>query len=304
MANDLFTFKFQIVAAKILSLNFLLFLILLPLPIAIMAGFAKRSDKTVLILISLIASMPAIIIAMALFPNMQTLWIPIAACIVSIPLAIETSFIKYSELKSWVTMRTMLAAMGRTIMLISIGLIVLSAVIILPNQEQYVDKFEDFIEDFTSNFTGDKTQNNISGQAAKQVIEAQKELVNQVLETPSFVKLKEKDDIDVMAFVLQAEATKSFINGPEYRAEMERRFQDATRTVIQEMDIIGTMKKEFPLFQTFEDLLWIMQALTIIAFFSMAATIICKPAAIVYGMITESIFYLFEKPQTKPEKKA
>jgi len=301
--NDLFTFKIGIVAEKVLSLNTALFFFLLPLPAAIMASLAGREDKATLMILSMVSSLLALITAMAAFPGVQGFWILGIFYIIAVPLVIETCFMKKEEFKKWVPQRVPISGMRRAIMVLSIGFVALSALTIMPQQEQYVEKFEDFIADFASLATGEMSKDTIPEEATSLLVNSQIATVNQLLDNAAFEKLREKQDTDVMAFVLLADNAKKYLESDEYRALIEQQFTKTTSNVVNRLDVIGLIKKQFPLFELLETYLWLFHALTVVGIFSLAAGIICKPMAAVYGTIAE-LAVPKERPQEGWERQA
>ena len=303
-ANDFFTFKIDIVAEKLMNLNTALFFFALPLPIVAMAAFAKRCDKASLMIFSFISSLLGLLIAMFIFPNLQGLLLLALFYLVSIPLVIEVAVTKKTELKKWVAPRTMLSSMGKTITLLSIGFVVLSALTILPIQDEYIGKFEGMIEGFAAELTTGNSQSTISSEATDLFVNSQIATVDTILENPVFEKLRQKQDLDVMAFVLLADQAKDSLNSDEYRQQVEEKFRQSSSSIAQNIDIMEMIKKQFPWFELLERYLWLFHALAIIGIFSLIANIICKPMAAVYGSIAETAAktLLPEKPKAGTQK--
>jgi len=297
VANDFVTFKFEIVAAKVLSIETLVFLLALPLPIAITTAFAKRMEKAKLALASIAPTIIATGLALLAFPGLQELWAIAIFYIISLPLAIETAFAKYSELKKWIGLRTALATTGKMVSLLSIGIFVFTAITIMPQQEQYIEKFEDFVLDIAQGFTTGRPQQAISSEAVDLMVNTQSATVDSILDNPLFAKLREKTDPDVVAFVAASDLVKEQVRGPEFRAQIEQNIGQASGNAIREIDILNVLKKEFPFFEMVESLLWALHGLAIAGMFSLAAGIICKPMSVAYVLVSEKILSTFDKSQ-------
>lgn len=301
--NDLFTFKIDIVAEKLMNLNTVLFFFALPLPIVAMASFSKRMDKATLMIFSTISSLLGVLVAMFIFPNLQGLLIIMLAYLASVPLAIESAFMKKAELKSWIVPRTMLASMGKTVMVLSIGFFVLSAVTMIPEQEQYMEKFEGLIQEFAGEITSQNSQDTITEEATDMFVESQIATVDLILNNQIYSKLKEKQDPDVMAFVILADGAKDQLRSEEYRQEIESRFGQVSGNVVDKIDVMSIIKKQFPFFDLVEKYLWLFHAFAIIGIFSLLANIICKPMAAVYGIILEFGISAFEPKENEKWQK-
>jgi hypothetical protein len=301
-ANDLFTFKLHIILGKALTTNMLLFLLTFSLPIALMAAFAKRMEKANLIIFSIFPSILALIIAMAVFQQLQSLWIIAVFYLVAVPLVIENASVKYLELKRRITARTMWSATGRAIALISIGLIALSALTIIPGHEQYLERFEEFFMDFAHGITSGQNQETISSGAADIFIAAQVKTLDQVVEDPSFEKLRGKTDPDVIEFVATADIIADYFKSPEYAQEIEETFREGTSSIVEEIDIMEMIKEYFPFIQLLESIMplgiWLglMHAIALAGLFSFAGFLFCKTTAVAYGLAADQTLKRLDRP--------
>jgi hypothetical protein len=296
--NDLFTFKFQILLEKIISINFALFIITFPLPSALLAAFAKKMQKTSLMIAALLATAIALIIAMIAFERMQGFWLLGIFYIIAVPLQIETAFIKYGELKKFVTMRTMLSAAGRCTTLIAIGLVVLSAVTLLPQQEQYVERFEEtFFENIFTGFTTGETQQQLSSSVADIIIESQQKTIESMITNPLFEKLRGKTDQDVIAFVTAADAVKEQIASQEYRQQVAAQVAAGGSTATKNVNIMQVLRERLPFITTLEKFMWLIHGSALASVFLFIASIAIKPLAAAYGLIAEKALSLAAKAE-------
>ncbi len=293
--NDFFTFQMDIVAGKLLTINTLLFFITLPIPITVMAIFAKRMDKANLMIVSLISTLLAVGAAMILFKNLQDMWILGVFYIISLPFAIETAFVKYSELEHWISLRTSMSSASRMIIILSLGLFVLSAITIFPNQDAYIDKFESFIEDFALSATSEGNMSAVPDSATDVMVVTQLATIDSIMGNQVFENLRRKEDPEVLAFVVVADTARDYLQSPEYRASIEKQIREASTTVVEEIDIIKIMKEEFPLFETMEEFLWLTHAIGLLGIFSFIASMISKPTAAGVGAVGEAIFSFTEE---------
>lgn len=293
-ANDFFTLKLHIVLQKILTLNTLAFFIFFTLPIALIAVFAKRTEKISLIIAAETASLLALIIAFALFSTMQGLWAIAILYLVAIPLAIETATVQYGELTKWVAMRIGLSAAGRTTTFVSIGLVVFCILTVMPEQGLYVQKFETFVTDFAQGITSGNSNQSISSGMADLTVQSQITTVDTFMQNPTFTKLREKTDPDVIAFVAVSDATEDYIKSPEYKQKITEQFSESSSEAIQQMDIMELLKEQFPFIAIMEQFIWAIYAIAIVGVFSLAAAVICKPMAMLFAIIGEKIISLAE----------
>ncbi|MBN2067170.1 MAG: hypothetical protein JW744_01740 [Candidatus Diapherotrites archaeon] len=295
--NDLFTFQVHMLAEKVLTVSFALFLITLPLTTALTASFAKKTGKLNILLVSLIARVVGLVLAMLAFPRLQDFWIVGIFYLIALPLVVERTYVGYAEFKKWVTLRTMLASSGKAIAVLSIGLAVLSIAVILPQQEQYIGKFEDFVIDFAQGIVGGQARTSAVTNTADLLVQRDIETIESFTESPYFARLREKTDPDVIAFVAAVETVSQQVKSPEYRQQVEGQLQQAASETIREMDIMATIKKQVPFFEIMEQFLWAFHALFLAGAFSMLATFISKPMAVVYGAIAGKIISLAQWPK-------
>ncbi len=304
--NDFFTFKLQIILDKIISVNFALFLLAFPLTGAIIAAFAKSTDKLNLMLVATISGFVGLGIAMALFVPLQGFWLIALFYVISIPLRIETACITQREAKSFVSARTFLSATGKGTLVIGIGLFVLSATTILPEQDGYIEKFEEtFIENVFSGFTTGDTTNKLAESQAELVVQSQTQTLNAMLDNPLFQNLKTKQDPDVIAFIMAAEQVEEQVKSPEYKEQIVSQLSQGTADIAQDIKPLKVVKEELPFLETLEQFLWLIHGFALVSIFFLAANIVFKPTAVLYGLILERVlgFGFAAQPAKKNGKK-
>lgn len=290
--NDLFTFKIQFFLEKLLTINFALFLLLFPLTTAAIAAFAKKMEKKSAMLFTTAGALVGGAAAMLAFPGLQEFWLLGLFYLLSVPLVVQTAAMKYTELKSFVSTRTFMAAAGRSIAVMGIALFVLSAVTVLPEQDQQIKRFEEtFMENIFAGMSSGKSQQQITGSAVDMVIEAQKQTADSMIGTPQFQKLRSKTgtDADVAEFVLAANAMRQYLDSSEYKAKVTEEFGKSTADISQKIDIVAVIKKQMPFMETLERYLWAIQGFALAATFMLMGGIVFKPAAAAYGLLLERI---------------
>ncbi|MCX6799176.1 MAG: hypothetical protein NTW59_03710 [Candidatus Diapherotrites archaeon] len=299
--NDLFTFKLQVPLQKVASMDFLLSMLLFPITIAIITAAAKKIEKKTLMIASLLGAIVGIIVAMLLFTTLQGFWVLGAFYLIALPLAVETAAMKYSELKSFVSMRTFLATAGRTITVISIGLFVMSAIVLLPQQEQHVQRFEEtFIQSIFEGMTSGKTQQQLTSSMVDTVVESQRQTLDTALGNTLFEKLRTKTDIDVIAFVAAADAIREQVNSEQYKQQLAQRFGSSSTDISKKINILEVLKQQMPVIAELEKMLWVLHAFVIVSTFMLLANILFKPMAVVYGLPMEKM--LAATPSSKKEE--
>ncbi len=294
--NDLLTFKFNIVLEKILANlpTIILFFLVLSLPVALITVFAKRMEKINLIIVATISSFLALIIAMVLFPALQSFWIAGIFYIIAVFLAIEEAFTKFKEIKKRIIARASWSTMGKVASVISISLVVLLLANIVPQQEEYLEKVDDFSAGIVETVMPSTGGNSgITSVLVDAIVDTQLATVNALLNNSVYTKLREKTDPDVILFVATADTTSEYFKGPEFRKEIEKQINQTGTGVMQEISLVKIIREQFPAIETIEKtvplgvIMGLLHALAIAGIFSMLAMFLCKPTAAIYGIIAE-----------------
>ncbi len=304
--NDLLTFKFNIVLEKLLANfgTFILFFLVLSLPIALITIFAKKMEKINIIITAMISSFLALMIAMLLFPNLQSFWIIGIFYIIAVFLAIEEAFTKYKEVKTRIAARASWSTMGKVTSLISIGLVVLILANVAPAHEKYLEKVDEFsvgiVETVMPSIGGNS---GITSVLVDTIVDTQVTTVDILLNNPAYTKLREKTDPDVMIFVTAADGTSNYLKGPEFRDTIEQQINEAGTGIMQEISIVEIIRTQFPVLETVEKtvplgiIMGLLHALAVAGIFSMLAMFLCKPTAAIYGMIAETALSALQPPK-------
>ena len=314
--NDLLTFKFNIVLEKIIANigTIVLFFLVLSLPIAMITVFAKKMEKINIIIVAMISSFLAIIIAMLLFPALQSFWIVGIVYIIAVFLAIEEAFTKYKEVKTRIVARASWSTMGKVASIISIGLVILILANVAPAHEEYLEKVDEFgvgfVETVMPSVGGDS---GITSVLVNAIVDTQVATVDALLNNPAYAKLREKTDPDVMIFVAAADGTSEYFKGSEFRDTIEQQINETGTGVMQEISLIGILREQFPAIETVEKtvplgiIMGLLHALAIAGIFSMVAMFLCKPTVVIYATITEkalSVLQPSEPKKTPPRQTA
>jgi hypothetical protein len=105
---------------------------------------------------------------------------------------------------------------------------------------------------------------------------------------PQFQKLREKEDIDVKAFVATIDAIVSSLDDPATKQKaieaIKKQFQNQGTTSTLEI-----IKKQFPAFQLLEKYLWVIYAVTVVSIWLPISSIILSPLGMLYTLIINAI---------------
>lgn len=273
--------------ASIFNLNFVIFLFLFPLSIALVSVYAKVFEKKNLYVIVFASSVAFLGIAMIIYQNSQQFLVTGIVYAAALLFAVEASFVKFSELKTLPFLRTGMATAGLVGTFIAIGLFVSTALFVLPQQEKIVADFEDkILSSVVSN--NDDLAEDLSKSAAKVYIQGQQQSAQTLINSPLFEKLTQKEDPDVKAFVLGTNALVDQIYSEEYRLQVERGFKDNAQEQIKDQDLSSSfdrIKQSMPVLMLIEENYWLIAGFIVASLYLFASSAIIKPLAGLYGFL-------------------
>jgi len=253
--------KYKATLATVLSTSFLLATLLFPLPFALTAIATKKIEKQKALRFCLPAAAAATIAAFAIFPVVSESALVFIFYIISFLPIIESADLGFKELKRFITPRATSNAVSKANLILSIGLFIASALIIMPSPD-YVKSFE---ESILSSVSSDGGKNlDISDLSTTLIIQTQKESYLAITSNPLFEKLRTKTDPDVNNFVSAVDSRIAEIDSEEYKQAILQTVKANQGNILQGQGFttpFELVKKQVPMFQTLEQYLWAMEAL-------------------------------------------
>ncbi len=280
----LFSFELQEIFEKVTSLAFILFLIVSPAAIALITMFGRKTEKKMVMAFSLGASATALIIANLVFPALQGLAVVQILYLVSIPVMIETASLKFNELKKWVAPRTAMSASKRAIMFTGIGILVLSAMVIIPQQEEFVQKIE--MKVLEPVLAGNKLQGQATDSIADLIVRSHRMQMAEITSLPNFSLLGESEDENAKLFYMQMLSLQSEMNKGEF-SENVRNEMKSGQDPVDPKEIVKLAKEAIPEMQLVEQLAWLIYGLLLASGLSFIGSFIITPLAMLYAAIIE-----------------
>ncbi|MDO8633771.1 MAG: hypothetical protein Q7K34_00595 [archaeon] len=271
--------------AAAFNLDFVIFLVLFPLSIALVSAYAKVFEKKTLYIIVFAGSIAFLGLSMALYQNAQQFLVTGIVYATALLLGVEASFVKFSELKTLPFLRTSMATAGLVGTFISIGLFASTALFVLPQQEKIVAKFEEkmlasIVQD------NDGLADDLSRSAASVYIQGQQQAAQSLVNSPLFEKLAQKEDRDVQAFVVATNTLVEQVYSKEYRAQVEGQFRENAKGNIEKQDFsksFDKIKQSMPLLVLIEENYWLIAGFIVASLYLFASSIFIKPLAGIYG---------------------
>jgi len=214
-------------------------------------------------------------------------------------------------------MRVTLSTVSKTVSIMALGLMALSLMTIMPEHEEYFEKFEAFLSDTAQKVASpenrqeiaDVSMDSLISRLTDNLILMQNATLGSFFENENYEKLKEKEDVDVQTFVANTEVKRNYMETDEYRQELIQEFEKANEQIgsgmiqdtMQEIDMMKIMKESLPLIETLEKIMplgmWlgVMHALSMAGIFTMLG-LISKPFAIIYGYIADAVIQALSPP--------
>lgn len=280
----LFSFELQEIFGKLTSLAFILFLIVSPAAIALITMFGKKTEKKTAMAFSLGASAAALIIANLAFPTLQGFAVVQILYLASIPVMIETATLKFKEFKKWIAPRTAMAASKRAVMFAGIGMLVLSAMVIIPQQEEFVQKIE--MKVLEPVLEGNKLQGQATDSIANLIVKSHRMQIAEIISLPNFAALEESEDENAKLFYLQMIMLQSEMNKREFSENIKEDMKGG-QDPIDPKEIVKLAKEAIPEMQLVEQLSWLVYGLILTTALSFIGSFIIAPLAMIYAAILE-----------------
>lgn len=289
---------FSKMVSGFLNLNFLLFIVFFPLTIALASSFTQVFERKT-IYIQAVSSFAVFgIISLLLFPTLSQFWPVGLAFIIALIIAVESSFVKFQELKTLHFLRAASSAVGQVNTFVAIALFIFTAMFVLPNQEKIVLELEG--KAISSVMSGDFTQG-LSETASTFFIEGQKQSLQTIISSQQFLALAQKDDPEDIAFVQAASAVFEEVQSPQYEQEVKEKFEEsASASLDQEkfMESFNKAKQNISPLVFFEKFFWLFAGLIVSSIYLFVGNIAFKPLGAVYGFLAGLFAQNLEKPST------
>jgi hypothetical protein len=291
--EELYSFELLALTKKAYSTSLWLFVLTAPLPLSMAIVAAKRSKKKNLVLFALAASAAGLFAADALLPSLRGFMVVQLFYLLSIPLAIETASLKFSELKKWVLLRGVADSFKKSVMLVGIGLLLTSFLTIAPQQDKYSARFEAKLMESILQGAGEgRLGEQISGSMAGFAVQSQRVALASVASLPGYKAIEESQDPEDQLFATEFRGLQRQIESTEYRD----RLKDALaagggKMGMETPEYKKLVKENIPFLSTVEQFLWLFHGLLLLGLFSLVGNIIMVPLAILYGLALEKTLF-------------
>jgi hypothetical protein len=268
-------------ANKILTLNFIAFILFFSLAVGTIMVYASKDRKRTAIIISLIPTLIAFAIlafAFKVFMSWILLGVFYAGCI---PLVVYTAHVKQQEMRVLPVLRSNFSVSHRWMQILGLGIIVTLAVTALPQQATLYDSFE------KSLFSGDIIRSlNVETASADFLIHSQKDTLTKLTESNEYVALAAKQDPEDQQFVSLMQNSLQKVDSPSYRAEVEQEVRNQ-KNALNTDSVIAQLRDKLPQFKLLKDYYWLIASVLGSILFFAVATLIIQPLSAVAGILMD-----------------
>ncbi len=289
LKQALFLEKYNETISTMLSQNFLLAFILFPLPFVFAALATKRMKKKIAMIYCTAAAAVATITGFIVFPVVSAHILLFVFYVLSFFVVIETADLGFKELKRFITARAVGNAVNKANIIIALGLCIVSAQIVMPDPS-YVTSLEKAL---TSGISNQKINGiDLTEIGTNQVIQTQKQSLAVLTKNPLFEKLRTKQYPDVNAYVEAIDLLYANIDSEAYRQSVQEQVKQNQDKLFQSTDFSNAFeiaKTQFPQIKTFEEFLWLFEAILVASIFLPLANIILGPLSMFFAAIFDKL---------------
>ena len=267
---------------KILSIEFILFLVSFPLAYAVAIVMCRFLNKTDARLAAVTGTLAGGILSLVLFEIISSYILICAFYFFSMIVITESAHTMFKETKSLIYVRVIANAAGKALLLLGMGIFLVSVLTIFDNQQMYVDNFEEAVVSMISENEG----LNYSDMGADLIIESQKQTLDLIIDTPMYTAIENKQDTEVRDYVSFISALRISMNTPQYKELLKQKMEEQdTGTEDITKNAFNMVKKQLPMLIIIEDYFWFIGSFLAASLFFLVGNLIFRPLAVIYGTI-------------------
>lgn len=290
---ELLSFSFSGKIAKVLSVNFLLFVLSVPLLGGLAGAASFWLERKIAWVVFGIGSALGLGLAALLFSGLlDFLWVGVFF-VLGLLWAIQQVYMKKDELKHWVSFRLPRVAVQRHLALVSVGLLVFSAATILPQKEAFAEQFEtDLVNKVFSGNSIGNLKSQVAASMAKNTVESQRQLIGQITLWPQYSSFRsDLQNQNTQEFVAAMGQLQSTIESDAYRQTIQTQIEQQTAgATVNPQDLFNKVKTNFPLFNLLGDWLWLIFGMGLASVLLFFSSFVFGPLGMLYGAIFHAIF--------------
>lgn len=184
--------------------------------------FYQKGDIASLAL-SIISSSSALFCGFLLFPNVKQLIYIVPFYVIGLALCKEVFLAKFSELKRFKSIRAASGALGKMLLVLSIGVFFCGLLVVMPENDKYAERFEQtFLKSFMKL---------VLGSVSDAVVEGKREIVREIIDTNEFRTMENVNNEANKAFSRYMRNLAQEVHSQKYRQDAIR---DVSKTIEDE----------------------------------------------------------------------
>jgi len=297
--NLLNPFVFEEIIGLISSLLFIVFVLALPIPFAILGALSNYKDKETIRKISAIAVAISIIAWIILLGVSAGDIILGVFFILSLLIFIEIVYLKQEELTKMVMFRSTSGAARKALFIIAIGLFIGTAMVELENQEQNTQIFGETVMELAFAQSGTEDPSEL---LANLIINTQKQTITSITGLSQFEKLREKEDVDVITFVTVMDSLEENVDSEEIREKVLQQLE-GSQNQVEEILSFDYIRQQVPIIDIMAENIWIMLALSTAFLFLFFSNVLIANLAGIYSAALDEIIGSFGNRKGKKKRK-
>ncbi len=298
--KTLFSFSLSEKIAKLYSANFVWFLLAVPLLGALASASAFWLPKTTALASVLLGSGLGLLLG-ALVTGLWAFWGVAVFFILGLAYAVWHVFIKKDEVKHWISFRLAKTAVQNHLLLVAVGLIVFSAMTILPQQDAFGQSFEDAL---ASRVLGASSLGNLKEQLAVSMaavsVQSQQAMINQIVLLPAYSDLAlDAQNEKGQRFVQAMTELKNTVNAPGFERLIQNQFLgQLDKAPLSTQDLFRQVRQSLPWFSLLSEWLWLLFGLALASAWLFLSTLVFQPLGMLYGWVLNRLLGHFFKTQS------
>jgi hypothetical protein len=281
--NSFLTINLLKSISPIFSLHGIVFFIVSALPISIILLIGEKFEYNKALIFCESSYILAVLIGVLMF-NLFEWIVPFIFLAIGIIWGINWLKLKESELKSKLKFSASQGAAQKILLVSIIGFILILSITSFSQAEKLENNFIPEILELSIGDM-DNFEESITDLVVEISIESQKGIINSLTNLESYQNLSEKNDEDVLVFVLQTETLKNQINNPDYQKTIKSTMNENKGEINFASEII----QQLPLLK-FSKYSWIFYILISLITINLFSNIFMKNLIAIYYTILKIIF--------------
>jgi len=275
--------------SAILSINFLVFVILASLSLALILIIGKKYTFKYALLFSITGYLIGIILSTILFKQLANVFILMCFGLIAIPAGIVYINKREEELKYFKKIRAASTGAGRMLLILGLGFFFTLLFIGITNQAKLK---EEFVPGFLQVTIGDGVtlDDTFQGQLVDALLGSQTQMIDTILGFDEFNSFQTNSDIDGLILKAKLEAIKSNLTSQQTKnialAKLKEQNIDLGKELIAKINFIKQVS----------DFVWVLYAISGFLLFTIIGSAIIKNLSAIFYTI---LFFAFPEVHIK-----